>query len=287
MAFLRQLVEMGRAEDLDREIRRHVFKWLPGVPAEYTQLASEAVKKARAEGRGRVTIKSTKTDDDVFIIKFIPGNQDIDIDVKQEPMDEEEEQQSEETPSEVLPTASTSTAAPARQKKKEKVAPPEISQNIQHISIDLEEEEATVESSEEPAEIPIDNQAVVQALKSLQETTHQQALAYETLVNQVPKMTESEVREMIKELPTPVSAKLHPSVKDFLEREEDETIRYTIGAGIYYLESHLSQKAEVSKSKAKYPMPEKKSIAERFHLNYHKYVEISRGVAYKGGSQKE
>ena len=55
--YIKQLVEMGRVADLSAEIRRHMFKWLPGIPAEYTEIASQAVKKAREERKKKVTIE--------------------------------------------------------------------------------------------------------------------------------------------------------------------------------------------------------------------------------------
>ena len=65
---------MGRVADLSTEIRRHMFKWLPGIPEEYTTIASEAVKKAREEKKKKVIVekKIKKTAEaDVLEIKFI------------------------------------------------------------------------------------------------------------------------------------------------------------------------------------------------------------------------
>ena len=68
---------MGRVADLSAEIRRHMFKWLPGIPPEYTEIASQAVKKARKEKKKKVVIEKKikkTTEADVLEIKFIRGD---------------------------------------------------------------------------------------------------------------------------------------------------------------------------------------------------------------------
>ena len=53
-----QLVEFGRTMDVADEIRRHMFKWLPGVPEDYAERASRAVKKRRViDEEGNVAVK--------------------------------------------------------------------------------------------------------------------------------------------------------------------------------------------------------------------------------------
>ena len=44
---IRQLVEYGRIMPISAEIKRHMFKWLPGLPTEYIQRARDAVYKKR------------------------------------------------------------------------------------------------------------------------------------------------------------------------------------------------------------------------------------------------
>ena len=95
--YIKQLVEMGRVADLSTEIRRHMFKWLPGIPEEYTTIASEAVKKAREEKKKKVIVekKIKKTAEaDVLEIKFIRGDPKlvkeqtiVKTEVKDEPME--------------------------------------------------------------------------------------------------------------------------------------------------------------------------------------------------------
>ena len=46
---INQLVQYGRIMPVDQEIRQHMFDWLPGIPEEFAERASKAVKKARAK----------------------------------------------------------------------------------------------------------------------------------------------------------------------------------------------------------------------------------------------
>ena len=96
--YIKQLVEMGRVADLSAEIGRNMFKWLPGIPKEYTEIASQAVKKAQEEKKKKVVVekKIKKTNEaDILEIKFIRGDPKlvkeqtvVKIKVKEDPMEE-------------------------------------------------------------------------------------------------------------------------------------------------------------------------------------------------------
>ena len=127
---------------------------------------------------------------------------------------------------------------------------------------------------------------VIQALKELEEGCRKQALAYEKIRKAVPALEAKEVKTVIEELPmTPVYSHLSDSVKDFLECEEDQTVRMCIAVGLFYMEQHLAEKQKLKKKK--YPAPEKTKISQRFGLEYRKFIEISQGTAYAGGSNKK
>ena len=280
--YIKQLVEMGRVADLSTEIRRHMFKWLPGIPKEYTAIASEAVKKARAERKKKVVVekKIKKTAEaDVLEIKFIRGDPQlmkeqtvVKTEVKEEPMEEPMQLTQETRPVQV--------------------------EEVSYLEIDLnsdeeeEEEDLEIEETTEAAEIKIEasptvkKPEVIQALKELEEGCRKQALAYEKIRKAVPALEAKEVKTVIEELPTtPVYSHLSDSVKDFLEREEDQTVRMCIAVGLFYMEQHLAEKQKLKKKK--YPAPEKTKISQRFGLEYRKFIEISQGTAYAGGSSKK
>ena len=279
--YIKQLVEMGRVADLSIEIRRHMFKWLPGIPEEYTTIASKAVKKAREEKKKKIIVekKIKKTAEaDVLEIKFIRGDPKlikeqtiVKTEVKDEPMEEPMQLTQETRPVQV--------------------------EEVSYLEIDLnsdedEDEELEIEEIEEGAEVKIEadptvkKPEVIEALKELEEGCKRQALAYEKLRKTVPALEAKEVKSMIEELPTtPVYSHLSDSVKDFLEREEDQTVRMCIGVGLFYLEQHLCEKQRLKKKK--YPAPEKTKISQRFGLEYRKFIEVSQGTAYAGGSSKK
>ena len=279
--YIKQLVEMGRVADLSAEIRRHMFKWLPGIPAEYTEIASQAVKKAREERKKKVTIekKIKKTSEaDVLEIKFIRGDPKlkeqtmVKTEVKEEPVEEPMQLTEETRPIQV-----------------EEVSYLEIDLNSDE---DEDEEELEIEEIKEGAEIKIEadptvkKPEVIQALTELEEGCRRQALAYEKLRKAVPALEAKEVKSVIEELPTtPVYSHLSDSVKDFLEREEDQTVRMCIAVGLFYMEQHLCEKQRLKKKK--YPAPEKTKISQRFGLEYRKFIEVSQGTAYAGGSSKK
>ena len=55
--LINELVELVRLTDLSSEIRQHMFKWMPGIPENYTARASKAVKQRRTpDEKGNVTV---------------------------------------------------------------------------------------------------------------------------------------------------------------------------------------------------------------------------------------
>ena len=128
-------------------------------------------------------------------------------------------------------------------------------EEVSYLEIDLnsdedeDEEELEIEEIKEGAEIKIEKDPtvkkpeVIQALTELEEGCRRQALAYEKLRKAVPALEAKEVKSVIEELPTtPVYSHLSDSVKDFLEREEDQTVRMCIAVGLFYMEQHLCEK---------------------------------------------
>ena len=170
-------------------------------------------------------------------------------------------------------------------------------EEVSYLEIDLnsdedEDEELEIEEIKEGAEVKIEadptvkKPEVIQALKELEEGCRRQALAYEKIRKAVPALEAKEVKSVIEELPTtPVYSHLSDSVKDFLEREEDQTVRMCIAVGLFYMEQHLCEKQRLKKKK--YPAPEKTKISQRFGLEYRKFIEVSQGTAYAGGSSKK
>ena len=158
--YIKQLVEMGRVADLSAEIRRHMFKWLPGIPAEYTEIASQAVKKAREERKKKVTIekKIKKTSEaDVLEIKFIRGDPKlkeqtmVKTEVKEEPVEEPMQLTQETRPIQV-----------------EEVSYLEIDLNSDE---DEDEEELEIEEIKEGAEIKIEADPTVKKPEVIQALT--------------------------------------------------------------------------------------------------------------------
>ena len=270
---------MGQVADLSAEIRQHMFKWMPGIPKEYTTIASQAVKKARAEKKSKVVVKKKikKTDEaDVLEIKFIRGDpqlrreQMVKTEVKEEPMEE--------------PMQFTQQSRPVQVEE------------VSYLEIDLnsdeeEDEELEAEESKEAVESKLEacptvkRSEVMQALKELEEGCRKQALAYEKIRNAVPALEAKEVKTVIEDLPTtPVYMHLSDTVKDFLECEEDQTVRMCIAVGLFEMEQHPCEKEKLKK---KDPAPEKTKISQQFGLEYRKFIEISQGTAYAGGFSKK
>ena len=281
--FIKQLVHYGRTMPLEEEIRRHMFGWLPGCPTDYVKVASDAVKKLReelvdvqkkrAEKRKLKLLKQhSPVDDDVLFIKFMPGIGPIVPipEVKQEP----EEQTAEES----------ATVTPVEQPVKkiaEVLKEKEVSSYVckETVAVDSSDEEGDDTSLDTILPKAVDRKQLVGALKNLTDATHQQALAYEKLVEAIPKLEDDELREIQPHLPTPVSAHLPLSVKDFLEREEPLTVTHVIAIGSFYLECHLHSKYPETKK------PTKRAVAQRFGITEHKFIELTKGIAYAGGSK--
>ena len=168
---------------------------------------------------------------------------------------------------------------------------------VSYLEIDLnsddeEDEDLEIEETKESTEVKMEaspavkKPEVIQALKELEDGCRKQALAYEKIRKAVPALEAREVKTVIEELPTtPVYTHLSDSVKDFLEHEEDQTVRMCIAVGLFYMEQHLHEKERLKKRK--YPAPEKTKISQWFGLEYRKFIEISQGTAYAGGSSKK
>ena len=77
----------------------------------------------------------------------------------------------------------------------------------------------------------------------------------------VPTLKDEELREVVNALPTPVSAHLTMASKDYLEREETQTVNNALAIGCYYLECHLH-----SRYPNKHEKPKKKAVAARFGI---------------------
>ena len=278
--FVKQLVHYGRTMPVADEIRRHMFQWLPAVPVDYCKVASEATHRLRAEkqatrdrraeARKMNMIKQIAPEDpEVMFIKFQPGIGPIVPTlpaIKTEPMDT------------TYPTSGSAPPAPQ--------VPQPQKPAIQSIALEPDGEEDEDEPGDDTtidAMIPeaINRDQVITALKKLGTASHQQALAYEDLQKAVPVLKDEELREVVSALPTPVCAHLTMASKDYLEREETQTVNNALAIGCYYLECHLH-----SRYPNKHEKPKKKAVAARFGIENRKFIELSQGVAYAGGSSK-
>ena len=274
--FIKQLVHYGHTMPVADEIRRHMFQWLPAVPVDYCKVASEATRQLRAEKqatrdrraetRKMNMIKQIAPEDpEVMFIKFQPGIGPIVPTlpvIKTEPMD-------------TYPTSGNTSQPPTPAKPA-----------IQSVALEPDGEEDEDEPGDDTTidtMIPeaVNREQVLNALKRLGTASHQQALAYEDLQKAVPTLKDEELREVVSALPTPVSAHLTMASKDYLEREETQTVNNALAIGCYYLECHLH-----SRYPNKHEKPKKKAVAARFGIENQKFIELSQGVAYAGGSSK-
>ena len=252
---IRQLVEYGRVMPIHQEIRRHMMKWLPGMPKEYIQRCSSAVhkrvqKQKEAAEAGQPIIefdeppykrfKSTEEkDDDVLLIKIVPGLDD----------------------------------------KAHSVFNPETKVKIEKT----EEEEATEQiESEEEIEIDLDaefdQEKVVEALKTLEETSKQQAKCYKDLREAIPQLSEEKVAKLVEKLPgAPLNV---PAViRDTIQIEGGETAKMMLAVGEIYLDKHTAAKYKTHRMKTTAAMARKYDISRR------KLTELCSGTAYKGGAK--
>ena len=169
--YIKQLVEMGRVADLSAEIRRHMFKWLPSIPAEKcTEIASQAVKKAREERKKKVVIekKIKKTSEaDVLEIKFIRGDPKlkeqvaVKTEVKEEPVE--------------APMQLTQETRPIQVEE------------VSYLEIDLnsdedEDEELEIEEIKEGAEVKIEADPTVKKPEVIQARSEQASKNQKTSV---------------------------------------------------------------------------------------------------------
>ena len=249
--FVKQLVHYGCTMPVADKIRRHMFCWLPAVPVDYCKIASEAThqlraekeatRERRAESRKLKMIKQIAPEDpEVMFIKFQPGIGPIVPTlpmIKTEPMDTH-------TTSEVVPQF-PQPSAPA----------------VQSVALEPDGEEDEDEAGDDTTietMIPeaVNREQVIAALKRLGTASHQQALAYEDLQKAVPILKDEEFQEIVSALPTPISAHLTMASKDYLEREETQTVNNALAIGCYYLECHLH-----SRYPNKHEKPKKKAVA--------------------------
>ena len=274
--YIKQLVHYGRNMPVDEEVRRHMFAWLPGCPENYVKVASEAVKKLRAEKEEvkqrraekrklKLMKQQAPEDSDVIFIKFNPGTGPIIPTpyIKKEPV---------ETTYEPVP-ANVAEPTEVEDNPIDKLV------NIDSVNITEEDDEGDDTKLEKLCPRAADRDQVIKALKDLGAGAHQQALAYEKLVAAIPQLEDEELREVITCMPTPVSAHLSLQCKDYIEREEPLTVTHAIAIGSYYLEQHHASKD------SQYSAPTKKAVAQRFGIEPRKFYELSQGIAYEGGSK--
>ena len=249
---INQLVELGRTTDISTEIRRHMFKWMPGVPEGYAARASKAMKSRRStnpEKNLTVAIPTEETiipaevqqtgrsttEEDVIYIKMIPG-----VPGERKPVVKEEAEEME---------AAEQEAAEDEEEEAE--------------AIDIDEEEGRDHTPKK--------KEVQDALKLLEDASRQKARGYEKLQKAVPSLDDAAVEQLVSKVPTDITGHFSDSVKEFLETNEDELIRHVIAIGLYYIEQHHHHKD------ATYKPLRKKDIAERFGITQHKFSEISQG----------
>ena len=259
---INQLVELGRTTDISTEIRRHMFKWMPGVPEQYAARASKAVKAKRTadpQGNIAVAIPTAETiipeqvqqtghtsEEDVIYIKMIPGVK------EKKPMIKEEAEEAEEV----------EEMADLEEEEKQEEAE----------AIDIDEEE---KKDRKPKK-----KEIQEALKILEEASKQKAKGYEKLRKAVPTLDDAAVEQLVTEVPTDVTGHFSSAVKEFLETNEDELIRHVIAIGLYYIEQHHHHKD------TSYKPLKKKDIAAKFGITARKFSEISQGISYAGGEKK-
>ena len=258
---INQLVELGRTTDISTEIRRHMFKWMPGVPEQYAAQASKAVKARRTadpQGNIAVAIATAKTiipghvqqtghtsEEDVIYIKMIPGVR------EKKPMIKEEAEEAEEA----------KQMAELEEEKQEEA---------EAIDFDEEENKDRMPKKKE----------IQEALKILEEASRQKTKGYEKLRKAVPTLNDAAVKQLVIEVPTDVTGHFSGAVKEFLETNEDELIRHVIAIGLYYIEQHHHHKD------TSYKPLKKKDIAAKFGITARKFSEISQGISYAGGEKK-
>ena len=258
---INQLVELGRTTDISTEIRRHMFKWMPGVPEQYAARASKAVKARRTadpQGNIAVAIPTAETiipghvqqtghtsEEDVIYIKMIPGVK------EKKPMIKEEAEEAEEV---------------------EEMAELEEEKQEEAEAIDIDEEENKDRTPKK--------KEIQEALKILEEASKQKAKGYEKLRKAVPTLDDAAVEQLVTEVPTDVTGHFSSAVKEFLETNEDELIRHVIAIGLYYIEQHHHHKD------TSYKPLKKKDIAAKFGITARKFSEISQGISYAGGEKK-
>ena len=258
---INQLVELGCTTDISTEIRRHMFKWMPGVPENYAARPSKAVKTRRTadpEGNIAVAIPTAKTiipghvqqtghssEEDVIYIKMIPGVKEKKLVIKEEAEETEEV---------------------------EEMAELEEEKQEEEEAIDIDEEE---NKDRKPKK-----KEIQEALKILEEASKQKAKGYEKLRKAVPTLDDAAVERLVTEVPTDVTGYFSDAVKEFLETNKDELIRHVIAIGLYYIEQHHHHKD------ALYKPLKKKDLAAKFGITVRKFSKISQGISYAGGEKK-
>ena len=177
---INQLVELGRTTDISTEIRRHMFKWMPGVPEGYAARASKAMKARRSTDpeknltvvipTGETIIPAevqqagtSTTEEDVIYIKMIPG-----VPGEKKPVVKEEAEEME---------AAEEEAAEADDEEEEAEA------------IDIDEEEGRDRTPKK--------KEVQDALKLLEEASRQKARGYEKLRKAVPSLDDAGVEQLV------------------------------------------------------------------------------------------
>ena len=299
---VRQLVSFGYTMPLSREIRRHMFWWLPGCPRSYTKRASEAVhrhrereeKKAReSQARAEALLEQAKTEakGDKTKEKEILAKMYEDERKKREAEEAQappaKKAREEIAESDCLIIRVTPGMDPLFHKvfgRDIKQEPVEAEADVQQPPT-LEREEIEEEESEEDdegvetAEREFQRKDVVDALMSLEAASKQQVTAYQQLRHAIPSMEEADVKKVAEKIPTPLTVQLSDEVRKTLEEETDQTLRYMLALGEVQLQKYVASTSSDFRPRTQ------KQIAARFNITQRKLSELIGGRPYKGGTK--
>ena len=202
---IRQLVEYGHTMPIHREIKRHMMKWMPGMPSRYVEAARNAVIKRRS------------------------GEQVTEEEIEQVLHDEppKKKQRVEKQPEETEvedPDVLVVEYRPGLDSLAHKVFKTEVKMEVHSETEEKEEEQESEEEEDIEVEKVLEKTNIVEALKTLEETSVKQAEAYKILREAVPALEERELVEVMSRLPgAPVNTS--DPVREAIKREADITIR--------------------------------------------------------------
>ena len=122
----------------------------------------------------------------------------------------------------------------------------------------------------------IDHPEVLKAIEMLKEGNKKQLEVYNHLVEAVPAMTDSEVKEVMKAVPKPDIGVLH-SILEVFDKYGEQNFRCIVTVGQYLFEQFMSNTTgEKARSLLK--------IYSNLNISRKKVHEILNGECYKGGS---